>query len=471
MSFVYYYCFLYRFVRMPRKPRYNIIREPPKDAGTNAGTEETTVVSTTRGSQTSREQPRDRAPPISSSANRAPTTRMNEPFHAPRIDHRNARSRDEDYDPEVDEVPSFDDHIDDLFAAQEVEEDGVRKVSKLSVKEAIALPSNTKIVLLFNSELQPIGQAAGLLSGFIGSLGADYFQFPIHLHSWKLVSKAKREHAYDMLKRDFYYEDDAGGKIKRDILKRIGKNWKDTRHHLFHRCYKQIRTYEENLQHHPKGIDKNDWKRFVDYRLNEETQKKCKQNTLNRSKQLYTHTGGSKKLARKKDEVEREQGRPVGRGELFIMTHKKKDGSYIHPDACVVSEAIANVERQDGSCKHLSQNDSLAQVLGKEHPGRVRALGAGPCPTQVFGNAAGQPSGSEESNAEDKRMIAELTAKLEEERAKRQSIHKVLGYIVQQLGGNLPVEIAEELAFVGGTPDSSCTGPSSSGNHNPQQKF
>ncbi|RYR24488.1 hypothetical protein Ahy_B02g057991 [Arachis hypogaea] len=100
-----------------------------------------------------------------------------------------------------------------------------------------------------------------------------------------------------------------------------------------------------------------------------------------------------------------------------------------------------NVERQDGSSKHLSQNDLLAQVLGKEHPGRVRALGAGPCPTQVFGNAARQPSGSAESNAEDKRMIAELTAKLEKEWAKRQSIHK--------LGGNLPVEIAEELAFVG----------------------
>ncbi|XP_057756265.1 uncharacterized protein LOC130975489 [Arachis stenosperma] len=341
---------------------------------------------------------------------------------------------DEDYDPEADEVPSFDDHIDDLFAAQEVEEDGVKKVSKLSVKEAIALPSNTKIVLPFNSQLQPIGQAAGLLSGFIGNLGADYSLFPIQLESWKLVSKAKRDHAYNMLK-------------------------------------KQIRTYEENLRHHPKGIDKNDWKKFVDYRLNEDTQKKCKQNTLNRSKQVYTHTGGSKTLARKKDEVEREQGRPVGRGELFIMTHKKRDGSYIHPDARVVSEAISNVERQDGSSKQLSQNDSLAQVLGKEHPGRVRALGAGPCPTQIFGNAAGIPLGSAESNAEDKRTIAELTAKLEEERAKRQSIHKVLGYVVQQLGGNLPVEIAEELAFVGGTPDSSCVGPSSSGNHDPQQKL
>ncbi|XLU52872.1 hypothetical protein S245_047520, partial [Arachis hypogaea] len=79
-------------------------------------------------------------------------------------------------------------------------EDGVRKVSRLSVKEAITLPSNTKIVLPFNKELQPIGQVAGLFSGFLGSLGADYSQFPIYAESWKHVNKAKKEHAYDMIK-------------------------------------------------------------------------------------------------------------------------------------------------------------------------------------------------------------------------------------------------------------------------------
>ncbi|RYR27691.1 hypothetical protein Ahy_B01g051720 [Arachis hypogaea] len=129
------------------------------------------------------------------------------------------------------------------------------------------------------------------------------------------------------------------------------------------------------------------------------------------------------------------------------MTHKKRYGSYIHPNARVVSEAIANVERQDGSSKHLSQNDSLAQVLEKEHSsGRVRALGAGPCPTQVFGSAAGQPSGSAEPNEEYERRIAELTAKLEEEQAKRQSIHKVLG------GYHPPQNcvVFKSLAFSGG---------------------
>ncbi|RYQ82943.1 hypothetical protein Ahy_B10g101542 [Arachis hypogaea] len=479
---------------MPRKPQYNIIREPPKDVETNVDTEETLVGSMTRGAQISREQPCDIAPPFSYSANRALASRINEPFHALCNDKRLApssttddpqtptertetRHRDEvadhqleyeDYDLEADEVPSFDDHIDDLFAAPKAEgqnndekhkdtdywnvtiiEDGVTKGSKLSVKEAIALPSNTKIILPFNKELQPIGQAARLFSGFLGSLGADYSQFPICEESWKYVNKAKKEHAYDMIKRVFYYEDDARGKIKREIMQMIGKNWKDTRHNLYHKCYKETRTFEENLKHRPSGIEENHWKWFLEYRQKEETKKKCKQNTLNRSKQFYTHTGGSKTLARKKDEVEKEQGRPIGRGELFIITHKKKMTRYIHPDARVVSEAIVNVERQDESSKHLSQNDSLAQVLGKKHPGRVHALGARPCPTQVFGNAAGPPS---------------------EEQAKRQLIEKVLGYLIQQQGDNLPADVDVELDYLGSISTLSRARPSSSGNHDPQQK-
>ena len=76
----------------------------------------------------------------------------------------------------------------------------MRKRSELTVKEAIALLSNTKIILLFNKELQLIGQATGLLSGFLGSLDTDYSHFPICEESWKHVNKAKKEHAYDMIK-------------------------------------------------------------------------------------------------------------------------------------------------------------------------------------------------------------------------------------------------------------------------------
>ncbi|RYR39711.1 hypothetical protein Ahy_A09g045296 [Arachis hypogaea] len=70
------------------------------------------------------------------------------------------------------------------------------------------------------------------------------------------------------------------------------------------------------------------------------------------------------------------------------MIRKNNDYLYIHDEMCVVGEAIANIESQDESFKELSQNDSIAQVLGKEHPERVHGLGFGPCPTHFFGNTA-----------------------------------------------------------------------------------
>ncbi|KAL4356731.1 hypothetical protein AHAS_Ahas09G0116000 [Arachis hypogaea] len=103
---------------------------------------------------------------------------------------------DEDYNPEADEVESWDDHVENLYAEEEaircnnpngrkdmdywsviVSDDGVTKTMKLSIKEAIVLPPGRQIILEFNTELQPIGETAGLLNGFLRSLGADFQVF------------------------------------------------------------------------------------------------------------------------------------------------------------------------------------------------------------------------------------------------------------------------------------------------------
>ncbi|XP_057730388.1 uncharacterized protein LOC130945697 [Arachis stenosperma] len=198
------------------------------------------------------------------------------------------------------------------------------------------------------------------------------------------MSKASKEHAFDQFKRVFHYKDDGKGIIKRGIVQRIGNSWRNVRNHLFHKVYDEELTFDQNLKRKPAGIEANHWKKFLEYRLSEDTKEKCKKNAANRSKQLYTHTGGSKTMARKRHEEELRQGRPIGRGEGWTMSHKKKNGSYMNEDARLVGEAIEHIENQDPSSKEFSHNDSLAQVLGKEHPGRVRGLGFGPCSSQCF---------------------------------------------------------------------------------------
>ncbi|XP_057719245.1 uncharacterized protein LOC130933638 [Arachis stenosperma] len=266
---------------------------------------------------------------------------------------------------------------------------------ELTVNEALAFSPGKKIVLNHNRELQQVGQAAGLLSGFLGTLASDFQQLPIGEKSWKTMSKASKEHAFDQFKRVFHYEDDGKGIIKRGIVQRIENSWRNARNHLFHKVYDEELTFDQNLKGKPAGIKANHWKKFLEYRLNEDTKEKCKKNAANRSKQMYTYR------------------RSYDREGLL--------------------EAIENIESQDLSSKKFSHNDSLAQVLGKEHPGRVHGLDFGPCHSQYFRNIPQQSDYGVQIEeyqmeivklkaeaAELKAESAEFKATAAEEKAKRQ---------------------------------------------------
>ncbi|XP_059309635.1 uncharacterized protein LOC132060676 [Lycium ferocissimum] len=60
---------------------------------------------------------------------------------------------------------------------------------------------------------------------------------------------------------------------------------------------------------------------------------------------------------------------------------------------CKIPEEIERIESLDSSSMQISEVESLAQVLGKEHVGRVRGVGYGPTPTQVFGKKTYQFNG------------------------------------------------------------------------------
>nr|XP_025636367.1 uncharacterized protein LOC112730499 [Arachis hypogaea] len=149
------------------------------------------------------------------------------------------------------------------------------------------------------------------------------------------------------------------------MIQRLGKIWKEARNHLFHKVYDDEESFEVNAKRNPSGIDAQQWRWFLNYRLKESTKEMCRQNSLNRSKQLYTHTGGSKTTARLRDE----------RGEKTAKAHQQRR-----------DEAIASIESQGGTSKEISITDSLVQVLGKEHSGRVWGLGFGPCPSEIIRN-------------------------------------------------------------------------------------
>ncbi|RYR12784.1 hypothetical protein Ahy_B04g070144 isoform B [Arachis hypogaea] len=82
---------------------------------------------------------------------------------------------------------------------------------------------------------------------------------------------------------------------------------------------------------------------------------------------------------------------------------------------------IEEIEQQDESSRVLSQNDSIAQVFGKEKPGRVRGVGFEPTPSQLFGPNSHAP-GNGVQLKETKRKLLELQAELEGEKLKRKAM-------------------------------------------------
>ncbi|RYR24099.1 hypothetical protein Ahy_B02g057593 [Arachis hypogaea] len=215
-----------------------------------------------------------------------------------------------------------------------------------------------------------------------------------------------------------------------------GEWWKQEKElRLYDAFYEPTFTTEENIEQRLPGIDREYWRWFLNYRTEEETKEKCRKNAANRSKQLYTHTGGSKSFARRIEEESKEQGRRVGRGELWIKVHKKNDGSYINDEARVIGERIEEIKQQDESSRLLSQNDFIAQ-----------STWYGPTPSQLFGpNSRSSVNGVQVE--ETQRKLLELQAELEREKLKRKAMEDALIYLQRQ-GEELPPNIAVGMSSV-----------------------
>ncbi|RYQ97086.1 hypothetical protein Ahy_B08g093076 [Arachis hypogaea] len=310
-----------------------------------------------------------------------------------------------------------------------IDSDGTIKPARLSVREAMERSNGRKIVLRFNRAKQAIGNEAGLLSGVLGLLGFDFGKFPIYEESWRKITTKDKVYS-ECVKQIFHIDEDSKGVIKKNILKSMGKSWKETGLRLYNAYFEPTFTTEQNIENRPPGIDREHWRWFLEYRAKPETKSE-------------------------------QQGRIVGRGELWIAVHKKKDGSYMNDEARAIGERIEEIEQQDESSRVLSQNDSIAQVFRKEKPGRVHAVAFGPTPSQLFGpNLHGHGNGVQLE--ETQRKLLELEAQLEGEKLKRKAMEdeaaadkkkmkameSALIYLFQRQGEELPPDIAAGMRFV-----------------------
>nr|XP_025672810.1 uncharacterized protein LOC112772141 [Arachis hypogaea] len=109
----------------------------------------------------------------------------------------------------------------------------------------------------------------------------------------------------------------------------------------------------------------------------------CEKNASNRKKQTILHTLGSKMIARKKHELETANKRVFTKAEIYPISHKKNDGSFVNDEAREKSEQLALLQANEGS----PTDDAYTKLFGKEHQGCVRGVGFGVCPFRVMKTA------------------------------------------------------------------------------------
>ncbi|XP_049392921.1 uncharacterized protein LOC125857304 [Solanum stenotomum] len=126
-----------------------------------------------------------------------------------------------------------------------------------------------------------------------------------------------------------------------------------------------------------------------------------RRNTENRKKQTIPHTGGSKANATRRAEMMAETGQRPGRAQIYIATHKNKDGVYVNEAAKEICEKIElSLSQSTMDESQILLNDVVGKVLGKEHSGRVRCLGLGVVPSKVFKQVRPRFGGANASSSE-----------------------------------------------------------------------
>ncbi|XP_072087330.1 uncharacterized protein [Arachis hypogaea] len=186
----------------------------------------------------------------------------------------------------------------------------------------------------------------------------------------------------------------------------------------------------------PESFFENQWNIFF--------QNLCKRNQEIRQKQIIPHTSGAKSIARRKAELTEETGKEVSRVQMWDITHKKIDGSYVNEKAKEIAEKIEAYSSQQAVESTVnSPLDALGVVLGKEHPGRVRGLGMGAVPTIAFKNNTTRISQMNLGSSNDAGTSSTCGPNVQEELdTVKAQLQALVSYIASKEGGKIPVELA-----------------------------
>ncbi|XP_072083819.1 uncharacterized protein [Arachis hypogaea] len=135
-------------------------------------------------------------------------------------------------------------------------------------------------------------------------------------------------------------------------------------------------------------------------------------------------------------------GKEVSRVQMWDITHKKIDGSYVNEKAKEIAEKIeVHSSQQPMESTVNSPLDALGVVFGKEHPGRVRGLGMGAVPTIAFKNNTTRISQINLGSSNDADTSSTCGPNVQELDTVKAQLQVLVSYIASKKGGKIPIQL------------------------------
>ncbi|XP_020973239.1 uncharacterized protein LOC110269718 [Arachis ipaensis] len=120
---------------------------------------------------------------------------------------------------------------------------------------------------------------------------------------------------------------------------------------------------------------------------------------------------------------------------MYPISHKKKDGSFVNDEAREKSEQLTLLQANESST-----DDAYIKLFGKEHPGHVRGVGFGVCPSQVMKSSNSLGGASSSCNHDfDMAKVLSMKVELQENKAAISLLQAQVTYFINHcMGGKVP---------------------------------
>ncbi|XP_071726157.1 uncharacterized protein [Rutidosis leptorrhynchoides] len=244
------------------------------------------------------------------------------------------------------------------------------------------MKSGQKIRVTFNKDGKPVGDEGNELVQYLGTLVRMAEHVSIEYPDWRKVPPQNKEDMYTLVKAKFIIHPAETSGIKKWIMQNMGKKWRTWKGNLKARGFDKSLDIDQIVNEATKDnrVNPEQIKKLATSWFTPEHQNMCEVRKGSRSMMHEPHVTGTKSFARlAHEEALKNNGKYPTRGEIYIKSHTRKDGTIVDDKAAEVVASLQALPRDSTNGQESDySNDDYSKVKGPEKRGYIRCVGRMP---------------------------------------------------------------------------------------------